>query len=122
MTGTMAGADAFWVERVKKEVKTQMIHQEHFREFGIPVMIDFYRQTGTHVNNKQATSTLTRYRKAKAEGLPQASHSAARATGTYSAFDRRASTPNRLPKTEQQALQAAKSKQMYLNLIRNNQS
>jgi len=26
MTGTLAGADAFWVERVRKEVKTQMAH------------------------------------------------------------------------------------------------
>ena len=31
MTGTIAGYDAFWKERVSKEVKTHMKHQEHFK-------------------------------------------------------------------------------------------
>ena len=54
MTGTLAGADAFWKERVKKEVKTQMVHQEEFDVIDIPQQIDFYNKVDASPN-KQAT-------------------------------------------------------------------
>ena len=54
MTGTLAGADAFWKERVKKEVKTQMVHQEEFEVIDIPQQIDFYNKVDASPN-KQAT-------------------------------------------------------------------
>ena len=44
MTGTLAGYDAFWKERVVKEVKTHMKHQEHFKVLDGNSVGDLYLQ------------------------------------------------------------------------------
>ena len=44
MTGTIAGYDAFWKERVAKEVKTHMRHQEHFNVVDGNSVGDLYHQ------------------------------------------------------------------------------
>ena len=44
MTGTIAGYDAFWKERVAKEVKTHMRHQEHFSVVDGNSVGDLYHQ------------------------------------------------------------------------------
>ena len=46
---TYAGFDAFWAERIKKEVKTQMRHQEHHGIITSQTMSDFYKQMQTGI-------------------------------------------------------------------------
>jgi len=54
MTGTLAGFDAFWVERIKKEGKTQMRHQEQFQIVNKQSLQHFYQQMHSYSKtNKQ---------------------------------------------------------------------
>ena len=117
MTGTMAGADAFWVERVKKEVKTQMRHQEHFNVVEPPVMIDFYKKVSTNPNKQATQPGKLRYANPEAAKGCQMSKQLQKVADLNSFDEQRASTPNRMLRHEQPALQAAKSKQMYLHML-----
>lgn len=50
-----AGVDAFWAERVKKEVKTQMRHQEEYELVDNDQIEDFYDK----VRNMQSSTVGT---------------------------------------------------------------
>ena len=47
---TYAGFDAFWAERIKKEVKTQMRHQEHHGIVNSQTLGDLYTQMQSGIN------------------------------------------------------------------------
>ena len=117
MTGTMAGADAFWVERVKKEVKTSMRHQEHYDVVKPPAMIDFYKKVSSNPNKQATQPGKLRYANPETAKGCQMSKKLQRVADLNSFAERRASTPNRMLTQEQQTLQATKSKQMYRHLL-----
>ena len=74
MTGTYSGFDAFWAERVKKEVKTQMRHLEEYKVVTSKTLSNFYKQLNRPALSKD-------FRKTSTAKMPQFS-------------DRRSSTPN----------------------------
>ena len=51
---TYSGFDAFWAERVKKEVVTQMRHQEEHGVVDTRQMADFYQIVSGRKSNYQS--------------------------------------------------------------------